>query len=405
MTETIRQALDALRGNALRSALTLVGMAIGVFSVIASVTAVGVLEASFLDNLSALGSQTITVTRVKTDGSATDEERKRRALPYETAVRLEERLTLPTSVSPSIQTFGGQVRAGTETTDPNVTILGADADYAGNHATELADGRWISEDDVASGRAVVVLGATVAERLFAGREAVGREVRLDGRRHTVVGVAAEESGGFGVMDPNNYVAAPLTRVLSVYGLADEDVTIDVRAASPETVAATRDELIGGLRALRRVPPEAASDFEVTDGDAVAKQFESFTGALAIGGAGIGLIALLAAGVGVMNIMLVSVTERTREIGVRKSLGATRTDIRRQFLVEAVVLCQIGGLVGLVGGVLAGNALTAVLGGSVTVPWGWAVGALVGVTVVALAFGVYPAAQAARLRPIEALRYE
>ena len=405
MTETIRQALDALRGNLLRSALTLVGMAIGVFSVIASVTAVGVLESTLMDSLSAMGSQTVTLTRVKGDGSAGEADYDRRALTFEQAARLAERVELATSVSPSVQTFGGQLKAGEESTDPNVTVLGADEAYAVNHGLELAAGRWLGEDDVRVARPVAVLGSTVATRLFEGRDAVGREVRVDGRRHVVVGVLDEQSGGFGMFDPNNLVAAPVTRVLAAYGLADDDVTIDVRAPSPEAVASVRDETIGAMRAIRRVAPEAESDFEVETSDAALEGFKSFTGALALGGAAVGLISLLAAGVGVMNIMLVSVTERTREIGVRKSLGATRADIRRQFLVEAVVLCQIGGLVGVVAGVVGGNLLTAVLGGSVAVPWGWALGALAGVTLVALAFGVYPATQAAKLRPIEALRYE
>ena len=403
MTETLRQALDALRGNLLRSALTLVGMAIGVFSVIASVTAVGVLESTLMESLSAMGSQTITLTR--TNDMSDAEDYARRALTFEQATRLAERVELATSVSPSVQTFGGQVKTADESTDPNVTVLGADAAYAQNHGLELTDGRWLGEDDVRVARPVAVLGSTVATRLFEDREAVGREVRIDGRRHVVVGVLGEQSGGFGMFDPNNMVAAPVTRVLSAYGLADDDVTIDVRAPSPETVAQVRDESIGALRAIRRVSPEAESDFEVTTSDAAMEGFKSFTGALALGGAAVGLISLLAAGVGVMNIMLVSVTERTREIGVRKSLGATRRDIRRQFLVEAVVLCQIGGLVGVLAGLVGGNLLTAVLGGSVSVPWGWVLVALFGVTLVALAFGVYPATQAAKLRPIEALRYE
>ncbi len=171
------------------------------------------------------------------------------------------------------------------------------------------------------------------------------------------------------------------------------------------LAATQDESIGVLRAIRRLPPEAENDFAVFSSAEAAEGLRSFTNALAIGGAGIGLIALIAAGVGVMNIMLVSVTERTREIGVRKSLGATRRDIRSQFLVEAIVLCQVGGLVGILLGVLGGNVLAALMKSAPAFPWGWATVAIVGVTVVALVFGVYPATKAARLSPIEALRYE
>jgi putative ABC transport system permease protein len=160
-----------------------------------------------------------------------------------------------------------------------------------------------------------------------------------------------------------------------------------------------------LRAIRRVSPEEPDNFGVFTSEQAASMLGGFMDALAIGGAGIGLIALLAAGVGVMNIMLVSVTERTREIGVRKSLGARRRDILLQFLVEAIVLCQIGGLVGIGLGVLGGNVVAALMTTAPAFPWGWATVAVVGVTVVALVFGVYPATKAARLHPIEALRYE
>ena len=224
-------------------------------------------------------------------------------------------------------------------------------------------------------------------------------------RFTVVGVLEEKSGGLNLGDSNNRVIVPITRGIPVFGLQDRDVTIDVRAPSAEMLAATQDQAVGALRAVRRLPPEAEDNFETFTSAEAADGLKAFTSALATGGAGIGLIALLAAGVGVMNIMLVSVTERTREIGVRKSLGATRRDILLQFLVEAVVLCQLGGLAGILMGVLGGNVVAALMTTAPAFPWGWATIAVLGVTVVALVFGVYPATKAARLHPIEALRYE
>ena len=400
--ETLRLALESLRANKLRSALTLVGMAIGVFSVIASVTAVDVLDGTFQDNLVGLGANTLTVERMRDPMTG---ERLGRPLQYEQAERLRDRLTLAASVSPSLYQGGATVRAGGEQTEPSVTLGGTDGDYLENNGRALAEGRYITEADVRSARPVAVLGAAVVETLFAGAEAVGKEVRIDGRRYTVVGTVAEESAGFGGGDPNNRVYVPITRLIQAYGLDDWDVDIDVRARSATAVTALEAETIGQLRAIRRLPPEAENDFEVESNEAVAAQFDTFASALTAGGVGIGLIALLAAGVGVMNIMLVSVTERTREIGVRKSLGATRADIRRQFLVEAVVLCQVGGLAGVLLGVLGGNVAAAVLESAPAFPLAWALGALAGVTAVALAFGVYPATKAARLSPIESLRYE
>ena len=405
MTETIRQALQALRANRLRSALTLLGMAIGVFSVIASVTAVKVLDGTIAQELAALGSQTIVFTRLPNDREPTDDEWRRPQLTYEQALRLRERATLPASVSASVGTGGREVRTREESTDPDVSVQGADEGWAQNNGWELAEGRFLDEGDVRTGRAVTVLGQTVAEELFGDRTPLGAEVRIEGRRFTVVGVFEPKSGGFNFGDANNFVAVPITRAISAFGLSDRDVSIDVRAPSPELLAATLDETVGVLRAVRRVPPEEENSFGVFTSEQAADMLGGFMSALSMGGAGIGLIALLAAGVGVMNIMLVSVTERTREIGVRKSLGATRQDILLQFLVEAVVLCQIGGLVGILLGVLGGNAAAALMSTAPAFPWGWATAAVVGVTLVALVFGVYPATKAARLHPIEALRYE
>lgn len=398
-------ALQALQANRLRSVLTLLGMAIGVFSVIASVTAVAVLDGTVAEELAALGTQTIVFTRLEQDREATDEELRRPQFTYEQALQLRERAVLPVSVSASVGTGGREVRTREETTDPVVQVTGTDEDWAQNNGWEISEGRFLNEADVRAGRNTVVLGQSVNEKLFGERTPLGAEVRVDGRRFTVVGVLEAKSGGFNIGDANNFVVVPITRAIPAFGLDDYDVSVDVRAPGPEQLTATLDEAVGVLRAVRRLPAEAENDFGVFTSEQAADMLGAFTDALAFGGAGIGLIALVAAGVGVMNIMLVSVTERTREIGVRKSLGATRRDIRRQFLIEAVVLCQVGGLVGIVLGALGGNALAALMETSPAFPWGWAVAAVVGVTLVALAFGVYPATKAARLSPIEALRYE
>lgn len=403
MTETFRQAMQALRANRLRSALTLVGMAIGVFSVIASVTAVEVLDGTLMNELSALGTQTITYERIGDEW--TEEKAKRPLMTFAQALALRERVPLAASVSGTV--WGGQreVRTTDASTDPDVRLLGADQDYAQNNGWEVDRGRFLTEADVRSSRRSIVLGSTVAERIFGDLEPIGATVRVDGQPFSVVGVLGAKSGGLNVGDTNNRVLVPITRAIQTYNLHDRDVWIDVRAPNAEMFAAVQDQATGALRAIRRLSPEAENDFDTFSGAEAADGLKTFTDALAAGGAGIGLIALLAAGIGVMNIMLVSVTERTREIGVRKSLGATRRDIMMQFLVEAIVLCQIGGLVGIAMGVLGGNIVAALMTSAPAFPWGWAATAVIGVTVVALMFGVYPATKAAKLHPIEALRYE
>ena len=405
--ETFRMAGQALRGNLLRSSLTLLGIGIGVFSVIASVTAVQVIEDTFVNTLAEMGSGTFTITRLpQIDTQMPSEELLRRPqLTVEQGVLLQERARLPAAVGLWLMQFGVEVRGGGEQTEPNVRLVGADEHYAGNNGLEVGQGRFLSADDVQHGRAVVVLGTTVAERLFGGRDALGKGVRAAGRPFRVVGVLREESGGFGLFDPNNVAVIPLPRLQAAFNVGEDDVTIDVRAPSVALLDATRDEVIGHLRAIRRVRPEAENDFEVTSSDALVSGVRAFTGALKIGGAGIGLIALLAAGIGVMNILLVSVTERTREIGIRKAVGATRSAILRQFLLEAVLLCQVGGVMGILAGVAGGNVVALMLKNPPAFPWGWALGAVLGMVLVAIGFGVYPAWKAASLEPIESLRYE
>lgn len=407
LTESLRMAWETLRGNKLRSLLTLLGMVIGVFSVIAAVTAVQVIDVYFSESFRGMGANTFYVA--KTGGGfqmGPDDPslRNRPDLTYADMLELRERSRLARSISPDGWFGQIKVQFGGEETDPNISLRGVGADWAENNGFEIEDGRFLTDDDLRYARPVIVLGADATTRLFAYEYPIGKEVRIDGRKYTVVGTMAAKGSFLG--DSNdNLVWAPITRLFAIYGDPDRNIAYDVRAPSPELLTPTIDEVTGLLRAIRRVRPEEDNNFAVTTNDALTGPLESFTGVLTAGGAGIGLIALLAAGVGIMNIMLVSVTERTREIGIRKALGATRRAILVQFLIEAVFLCQIGGLFGILLGVLGGNVMAFAFDITPTFPWGWAIGGVFGVTVIAIVFGVYPAYKAARLRPIEALRYE
>lgn len=405
--ESLRMAWETLRGNKLRSFLTLLGMIIGVFSVIAAVTAVGVIDVYFNESFRGMGAHTFYVTKFGGGfqvGPMDPSLRNRPNLTYADLLELRARSQLATSISPDGRFGQVAVRYGGESTEPNIGLVGVAEDWAVNNGFEVAEGRFLIEDDVRYARPVVVLGSVVAERLFPNEQAIGKDVRVDGRRFQVVGVM-ESKGSFLGQSNDNLVWAPITRLFAIYGDVDRNIAYDVRAPSQTLLNATIDEVTGHLRAIRRVRPEQENNFQVVTNDALTGPFQTFTSVLTLGGAGIGLIALLAAGVGIMNIMLVSVTERTREIGIRKSLGATRRAILTQFLVEAVFLCQIGGLVGILLGILGGNVMAFSFDISPAFPWGWALGGVFGVTVIALIFGVYPAWKAARLDPIEALRYE
>ncbi len=407
LIEVFRMAWDSLISNKLRSFLTLLGMVIGVFAIIASVTAVNVIDVYFRDTIQFLGSTTFAIHRwpAVRFGPLDERIRNRKKITYQDMLLLRRRAELPVAVSASDDFAITRVRYDGRETDPNVLLIGSDQYYALNHGYEVAEGRFLSEDDVRFARPVVVMGATIAEKLFPNEYPIGKVVRIDGFRFRVIGVLARKGQAFGE-DQDRRVIAPITRLLQLYaGRHDENITIEVRAPSVELLQATMDEVIGIMRVIRKVPPGKPNDFEIITNDSLVKTFTSFTRYLTLGGAGIGFIALLAAGIGIMNIMLVSVKERTREIGIRKAVGATRTDILKQFLLEAIFICEVGGLVGILLGVAGGNLFAIYAGIRPAFPWLWAMGGVFGVTLIAVVFGVYPAFQAAKLDPIEALRYE
>ena len=405
--EALRMAFESIRSHKLRSSLTLLGMVIGVFAIIVSVTAVAVIDVYFKESLQFLGSGTFTVTRMPTIqlGNMDRAMRNRPRITYEQMERLDEMMQLPVSLSPMEGFHLGKVRyADRETPEPNVQLVGTNEEMLANYSYELGTGRFITEEDVQYGRPVAVLGTEVVAELFPNETPLGKSIRMDGRRYQVIGVLKEKGSVFG-FSQDNYVFTAITRAFSIYGSQNRDISISVRVHEQQQILAAIEEATGRMRVIRKVAPGEDNNFEISTNDSMQAIFEAVTATLTAGGAGIGLIALLAAGIGIMNIMLVSVTERTREIGIRKSVGARRKDIMRQFLLEAFFLCQIGGFLGILLGAAVGNIVALYFDITATFPVGWAITAVVMVTLIALVFGGYPAFKAARLHPIESIRYE
>ena len=400
LREAFWSSLRALRAHPLRSALTMIGLAIGVFAVIAAVTAVAVVESYFERSLAVLGPS---VVEVQVGGRGEETRERAPLFTYDQVRRLEARVRRPLQVSAEVYFDRGTARFLDRSTEPNVLLLGSDAAYPANYGFPLAAGRTFSRGEVRSGRAVALLGAAVTETLFPAVDPIGREVRFQGLRLEVVGVLAER-GRFLGFGRDNRVVVPLPTLLDRYGGARPFSSLTVRARSPARVPQAVDHVVGHLRVVRGLRPGEARDFRVRTAEARRERVDSFTEALAAGGAGVGLISLLAAGIGIMNIMLVSATERTREIGVRKAVGAKRAHVLLQFLLEAALLCQVGGLFGVVLGVLFGNGVALYFDLQMAVPWGWALGSVGAMVAAALLFGGYPAYRAARVDPIESLRH-
>jgi putative ABC transport system permease protein len=295
------------------------------------------------------------------------------------------------------------VRYKREKTNPDVFLLGTDENWAATNAFFVENGRFLTPVDLQYRRPVCTLGLTIVEKLFPFEDPLDKEVLIDGNRFTVVGIM-EEKGTFFGQNRDNLAFIPISTFEKLYG-EKRSLQIGIKARTPEILEEAMDEVIGILRVERGVPPGAPNDFEIMTRDSLMDSWRNLTSIVFAAALGICLISLLVGGIGVMNIMLVSVTERTREIGLRKAVGARRRDILLQFIAEAVVICEIGGLIGVLIGLGVGKLIGAVTSLPVAVPiWSIIVG-LGFVSIVGLFFGIYPAAKAARLRPIDALGYE
>lgn len=404
--ETVNQATDSLKANKLRSSLTLLALVIGVFSVIVSTTAVAVLDNFFTNTMSILGSDVITVQRnpAVQMGPRDESLRNRKNIIFDDAESLDERSKVAEGIGP-VTTFSfTKITYGDTETDPDVRVRGSNSEYIENNAFTLGDGRNITDEDVQYKRNVVVLGKDVQTELFPNEYPLGKIVRIDGKPYQIVGLLEKKGQIFG-SSFDNIVIIPYTTGINNYGGGTRGIGIQLRAPEISKIGDTIEEVTGIMRVIRGVNPADDNDFEIITNDSLSGTFDAFTGILYFAGFGIGLITLFGAGIGVMNIMLVSVTERTREIGIRKSVGATRKAIVNQFLMEAVFVCQIGGIIGLALGVLGGNYVAVLIDTEPVIPLWSVFGSFFGMTLIGLLFGVYPAFKAAKLDPIESLRYE
>ncbi|MGK7369901.1 MAG: ABC transporter permease [Candidatus Halalkalibacterium sp. M3_1C_030] len=406
LKEVFFQAFDSLRVNKLRSSLTLLALVVGVFSVIVSTTAVAVLDNFFQNTMSVMGGDVINISRTPSvqigDGDRRSL-RNRQRITFETSEELQERLKLAKNISPD-ETFDyTKVIYGDEETEPTVRIIGSNEYYLDNNAYELQDGRNLNSEDVQYARPFAILGHDIQKDLFQTEYPLGKNIRIAGQQYRVVGLLQEKGSIFG-QSLDNVVIIPYTTALNVYG-GDRNIDIQAKAPSMEYLDAAMDEITGIMRVIRKVAPGMENDFEIETNDSLAGTFDQFTFILYAVGLIIGGITLFGAGIGVMNIMLVSVTERTREIGIRKAVGATRKAIVSQFLMEAIFICQLGGLIGIALGILAGNGMAVWIETEPVIPiWAVTLG-FFGMLIIGIVFGVYPAFKAARLDPIESLRYE
>lgn len=406
--ESALMALDTLRNNKLRSSLTILGVSVGVVTVIFMVSIIQGLNKAFADQIESLGSNTIFVSKFAPSFGRPPgpEEIHRKDLTMEDAEALRNEAPSIVGVSPIHRMIAATVRYQDKQTDTPI-MFGVTPYYEFVQTQYVATGRFVNDIDMQDRSNVVIIGVDVKQALFPYEDPVDKEVRIEGNPYRVIGVM-EPLGNFFGQSRDNSIFIPITTFDKYYPdrpFPEVVFFVIVRPHSRAFVKSAMDEIRDILRRRRRDPIGAPDTFGISSQDSLLDVYNQLTGATALVLTSISFVALMIGGIGVMNIMLVSVTERTKEIGVRKAVGATKLNILSQFLIEAVVLTAIGGLAGLAVGEVASLLMNKYSPLPAYVPL-WAIAVGVGISAaVGIIFGLWPAWKAARLDPIEALRWE
>lgn len=408
LAENFRIALGAIRTNRLRTALTIVIIGLGITALVGTLTAIDALKGSISDNFAQMGSNTFSIEnqglRVQM-GRRRERRKNNEQISYQQASEFKRRYQFPAFVSISVSGSETATAKHLNTkTNPNVRVLGIDEHYFHTAGLEIAEGRNFSADEGLAAQHIAILGSEVKKKLFGEKQmALGKSVSIDGARYRVVGVAAAK--GSSINNSDRVVFLPLQKLRQSYGQNTTNFQIQVSPIDFAQMENAVEEARGQFRIVRRLGHADEDDFSISRSDSLSGLLIQNLSMVSVVATLIAIITLINAAIGLTNIMLVAVAERTREIGTRKAIGANSRIIRQQFLFEAVVIGQLGGLLGIVMGIALGNVLALALGSSFIVPWAWMLLGVLVCFVVGLAAGIVPAMKAARLDPIEALRYE
>ena len=405
--DLLRIALSSLAANSLRSGLTILGVSIGVFSVVCVMTALSAIRSSFNTSLSQFGANVFQIQRdppTLIEGPNRSWRGRPQIKPKE-AYAFKELMDQENVITTIFSEDGGErAKYQDRQTNPTLRIVGTNENFLITNKYELDQGRNLSPADIEFNRPVCVIGYQVIDELFPNESPLDKEITLDNSHYLIVGTLKERGDIFGdSMD--NRVLIPVTRFVQNNWFWRRSMNISIQASSLETMETTQDLAIGLFRQVRNLGPEAPNDFDLTSNESIQAAIGEIARLLQTGGFAISAIALLCSGVGIMNIMLVSVTERTREIGVRKSLGARKKSILLQFLLEAIFLSELGALIGIILGFIVGNVVAIQMNAEMIIPWLWISIAIFVCSIIGIGFGFFPALRAAKLNPVEALRYE
>ncbi len=407
LIENIREGLRAIHSNMLRTVLTGLIISIGIMSLVGILTAVDGMKNSLNQTFSSLGANSFDIRRKGFSNRGNQGGRAEKVYPvitYEQARTYKEMMAKDAFVSLSARVSGATVvKSETDKTNPNINVVAGDEYYLQNQNLNLATGRAFSSFELDYGSNVAIIGNEIKTKLFPKTSPLGSYITFLGRRFKIIGELEKKGGSMGGGGSDRTIIIPLETGRQIPQAGNTALNYDIKTAipKPDELNYVMGEATGIMRSVRQDPLGQEESFEIRRSDSLLQSLNEISGFLKVGGFIIGFITLLGASVGLMNIMMVSVNERTREIGVRKALGATAIQIRQQFLIEAIVICILGGLVGVFLGIMMGNGIAALIGGGgFIVPWIWVAVGLTICVVVGVISGYYPA-----LDPIESLRYE
>jgi putative ABC transport system permease protein len=407
--ENIKISISSIKSHLLRTILTVMIIAFGIMALVGILTAIDAVEYFLNENFAMMGSNTFNIQnrdiRVHIGGSR-NKARSFKVIDYQQAVSFKEQYDFPAVTSIFVYGSGiATVKYESEKTNPNIQVMGTDENYIVTSGMELKKGRVFSPNEVRYGNHVVILGSEVAAKLFKKNEdPLGKIISIGSGKYMVIGVLEEMGSSIGFSGDRSCLV-PLANVRQYFSRPDMNFRVSVMVADQQQMEAAIGEATGIFRNIRNDRLGEEDSFSIIKSDNIASMLIGLTSKIQIGATVIGLITLVSAAIGLMNIMLVSVTERTREIGIRKAVGARQRTIRNQFLAEAIVIAQIGGLLGIIAGMLIGNMVSYFTESAFIIPWLWIIVGLTLTFVVALVSGIIPANKAAKLDPIESLRYE
>jgi putative ABC transport system permease protein len=409
LTENIKVATDSIKGNKLRAFLTMLIIFFGITALVGISSAIDAMKASINSNFTSMGANSFTIRNKETSvrmGRRGKRAKKYESISYKEATRFKNEFNFPVTTAVStMASFAARIKYGSEKTNPNIQLFGGDENYLATSGYELESGRNFSPQEIIGGTHLVIIGKDVETDLFKKKEsALDKTITINSGKYRVIGILASKGNSMG-FGGDKVCIIPLTTARQYYGTQDMSFTISVLAKNTQWLTLALGEATGLFRKIRGVPVGHDDNFEITKADNLANMLIGLTSKASTGAIIIGIITLIGASIGLMNIMLVSVTERTREIGIRKALGATSETIKNQFLIESVVICVIGGFFGILMGIITANLISYNLSSEFFMPWFWIITGFLVCLVVGLISGYLPAKRASQLDPIESLRFE